>query len=68
MIELIAVLSLVLQKYTDLAIALALLVVNVVVSFFQEQRASAAVAALRCRLQKYVSPSIPGWVYALFAE
>ena len=47
--------------------ALALLVVNAVLSFLQEQRASAAVVALRRRLQKYISPSIPGWVYAFFA-
>ena len=51
MIELIAVLSFILQKYADLAIALALLVVNAVLSFLQEQRASAAVAALRRQLQ-----------------
>ncbi len=51
MLELIAVLSLILNKYTDLAIVLALLVVNAIISFLQEQRASAAVAALRSRLQ-----------------
>lgn len=51
MIELIAVLSFILQKYADLAIALALLVVNAVLSFLQEQRASAAVVALRRQLQ-----------------
>jgi H+-transporting ATPase len=51
MLELIAGLSWVLQKYTDFGIALALLLLNAVISFFQEQRASAAVAALRSRLQ-----------------
>lgn len=51
MIELIAVLSFILHKYADLAVALALLLVNALLSFFQEQRASAAVAALRRRLQ-----------------
>jgi plasma-membrane proton-efflux P-type ATPase len=51
MIELIALLSLVLQKWADLWIALALLAVNAVLSFVQEQRASSAVTALRRRLQ-----------------
>lgn len=51
MIELIAVLSFILQKYTDLAVALALLVVNAVLSSLQEQRASSAVVALRHQLQ-----------------
>lgn len=51
MLELIAILSFVLHKYTDLGIVLALLLVNAVISFLQEQRASAAVAALRSRLQ-----------------
>ncbi len=51
MIELIAILSFILHKYADLAVALGLLVVNAVLSFLQEQRASAAVAALRRRLQ-----------------
>ncbi len=51
MLELIAGLSLVLHKLADFWIALALLVVNALLSFFQEQRASAAVAALRQRLQ-----------------
>ena len=51
MIELIAVLSFILHKTADFAIALALLVVNAVLSFLQERRASAAVAALRHRLQ-----------------
>ena len=51
MVELIAVLSLILHKNTDFVIALALLLVNAVLSFMQEQRASAAVSALRKRLQ-----------------
>ncbi len=51
MLELIALLSYFLHKYTDLAIILALLVVNAVLGFLQEQRASAAVAALRRQLQ-----------------
>ncbi len=51
MIELIALLSFVLGKWADLWIALALLLVNAVLSFLQEQRASAAVTALRHRLQ-----------------
>jgi len=50
MIELIALLSLVLHKTTDLIIALLLLMVNAVLSFIQEQRASAAVDALRQQL------------------
>jgi H+-transporting ATPase len=51
MLELIAGLSLVLHKRADFWIALALLMVNAVLSFLQEQRASSAVAALRRRLQ-----------------
>jgi P-type E1-E2 ATPase len=51
MIELIAALSLLLHKYVDLAVALGLLVVNAILAFLQESRASAAVAALRKRLQ-----------------
>ena len=51
MIELIVVLSFILHKRADLWVALSLLVVNAVLSFLQEQRASAAVAALRHRLQ-----------------
>ena len=51
MIELIAVLSLVLHKYADLWVALSLLVANAILSSFQEQRASAAVTALRKQLQ-----------------
>ena len=51
MIELIGLLSLFLHKYADLAVAAALLVVNAVLGFVQESRASAAVAALRRRLE-----------------
>jgi plasma-membrane proton-efflux P-type ATPase len=51
MLELIAVLSLVLGNNADFWIALALLLVNAALSFIQEQRASAAVSALRQRLQ-----------------
>ncbi len=51
MIELIMVLSFILHKYSDLYIVTALLVVNAVLSFAQEQRASAAVETLRRRLQ-----------------
>ncbi len=51
MVELIAILSLVLHKDTDFVIALGLLLVNALLSFLQEQRASAAVNALRKRLQ-----------------
>lgn len=51
MLELIAVLSFALGKRADFWIALALLLVNAILSFFQEQRASAAVAALRSRLR-----------------
>ena len=51
MIELIAVLSFFLHKTADAWIALSLLVANAILGFFQEQRASAAVAALRSKLQ-----------------
>jgi H+-transporting ATPase len=51
MLELIAVLSFVLHKHADLVVALGLLIVNAVLSFVQEQRASAAVAALRQELR-----------------
>jgi hypothetical protein len=51
MLELIALLSLALGKLDGLAGALALLVVNAVIAFVQEQRASAAVDALRQRMQ-----------------
>lgn len=51
MIELIIILSWALQRYTDLAIVAALLIVNAVLSYLQEQRASAVVNALRDKLQ-----------------
>ncbi len=51
MIELIVILSFVLHRSADMWIALALLVVNAVLGFVQEQRASAAVEALERRLQ-----------------
>jgi len=51
MIELIILLSFILHKYADMAVALALLVVNAILSFVQEQRASAAVTALRSQLR-----------------
>lgn len=51
MIELIAVLVFALHKTADFYIALSLLVVNAMLSFLQEQHASAAVGALRRRLQ-----------------
>lgn len=50
MIELIALVSLILHKYADLSIALALLGINALFSFSQEQRATAAAAALRQKL------------------
>ncbi|MDA8255247.1 MAG: plasma-membrane proton-efflux P-type ATPase [Betaproteobacteria bacterium] len=50
MIELIALLSFILHKQADLLVALSLLLVNAILSFLQEQRASAAVAALRRQL------------------
>jgi plasma-membrane proton-efflux P-type ATPase len=51
MIELIAVLSFFLHKHADLWVAVSLLVANATLGFFQEQRASAAVKALRSKLQ-----------------
>lgn len=51
MLELIMVLSAVLGKYSDLAVVGALLVVNAVLSFMQEQRAAGVVEKLRKRLQ-----------------
>jgi H+-transporting ATPase len=51
MIELILALSIYLHKWPNAAVAGALLVVNATLGFLQEQRASAAVAALRGRLQ-----------------
>ena len=51
MIELIAALSLFLHKRADFGIALGLLVANAILSSIQEQRALAAVEALRSKLQ-----------------
>ncbi len=51
MIELIAALSFFLHKHADMWVALSLLVANALLGFFQEQRASAAVTALRSKLQ-----------------
>ncbi len=51
MLELIIAISWVLRRYTDLAIVAGLLVVNAIVSFFEEQKASRAVEALRKNLQ-----------------
>jgi H+-transporting ATPase len=51
MLELIMVLSVVLGKYSDLAVVSALLVVNAVLSFMQERRAAGVVQTLRRRLQ-----------------
>jgi plasma-membrane proton-efflux P-type ATPase len=51
MLELIMVLSAMLGKYTDLAVVSALLVVNAVLGFMQERRASGVVETLRQRLQ-----------------
>jgi plasma-membrane proton-efflux P-type ATPase len=51
MLELIMVLSAVLGNYSDLAIVGALLIVNAVLSFMQEQRAVGVVETLRKRLQ-----------------
>src|ERR1035437_8276719 len=51
MLELIRVLSAVLGNYSDLAVVGALLIVNAVLSFMQEQRAAGVVETLRKRLQ-----------------
>jgi plasma-membrane proton-efflux P-type ATPase len=51
MLELIMVLSVVLGKYSDLAVVSALLVVNAVLGFMQERRAAGVVETLRQRLQ-----------------
>jgi plasma-membrane proton-efflux P-type ATPase len=50
MLESIVVLSFFLHKLVDFWVALSLLVMNAILSFFQEQRASAAVAVLRQQL------------------
>ena len=51
MLELIMVLSAVLQNFSDLAVVGALLVINAVLSFMQERRAAGVVETLRKRLQ-----------------
>ncbi len=51
MLELIMVLSAVTEKYSDLTVVAALLVINAVVSFMQERRAAGVVETLRRRLQ-----------------
>src|SRR5579862_3254766 len=51
MLELIMVVSIVTAKYADLAVVSALLLVNALVSFFQERRAAGVVEALRQRLR-----------------
>jgi plasma-membrane proton-efflux P-type ATPase len=51
MLELIIALSLVLGKYSDLAVVTLLLVLNAVLAFTQERRAAGVVEALRRRLQ-----------------
>jgi len=51
MLELIMVVSLFLGKYSDFAVVAALLVVNAVLAFAQERRATGVVEALRKRLQ-----------------
>ena len=51
MLELIMVLSAILGKYADLVVVAVLLVVNAVLSFLQERRATDVVETLRKRLQ-----------------
>jgi H+-transporting ATPase len=51
MLELIMILSAVLGKYADLVVVGVLLVVNAILGFLQEQRASGVVETLRKRLQ-----------------
>ncbi len=51
MIELIAILSFIIHKSLDMWIALSLLLINAILGFAQEQRATTAVAALRNQLQ-----------------
>jgi magnesium-transporting ATPase (P-type) len=51
MLELIMVLSAVLKNYSDLAVVSALLVINAVLGFLQEQRAAGFVETLRKHLQ-----------------
>jgi H+-transporting ATPase len=51
MLELIIAISWLLHRFVDLAIVAGLLVLNAIISFFEEQRASGAVSALRKNLQ-----------------
>lgn len=51
MLETIIAISWLLHRYADLAIVAGLLVLNALISFFEEQKASGAVAALRKNLQ-----------------
>ena len=51
MLELILVISLILGKYPDVIVVGTLLVVNAIVGFYQERRATGIVEALRRRLQ-----------------
>ena len=51
MLEAIIVLSAILGKYSDLIVVSALLVINAIVGFMQEQRAAGVVETLRKRLQ-----------------
>ncbi|MHB9033995.1 MAG: plasma-membrane proton-efflux P-type ATPase [Anaerolineae bacterium] len=51
MLEMILILSIILHHNTDIYIVSALLLANAILSYFQEQRASAAVNMLRSRLQ-----------------
>ena len=51
MLELIMLLSLVMGKFSDLVVVGILLIINAVLSFVQEQRASGIIEALRKRLQ-----------------
>jgi len=51
MLELIIILSAILKKYQDLVVVCVLLIVNAVLSFIQENRASGVLDSLRQRLQ-----------------
>lgn len=51
MLELIMLLSIFLKKYTDVAVVGTLLIVNAILSFMQERRASGVIESLRRRLQ-----------------
>ncbi len=51
MLELIIILSAVLKKYEDLVVVSVLLIVNAVMSFYQENRASGVLDSLRRKLQ-----------------